>query len=299
MGDARRQTPVQSGRPGKIHRPQHLNELLALYSRFPDALLLAGATGATPAGEALQGAERIIDLTTVQELKRIRRTDRFMDIGPALTISRILSTGRHVIPRVLYDALRSVGSPSLRNCATLGGNLALASPYSCPMTALLALESRLELRTTSGSRWLPVSRFAAGHGKTSLRRGEVLTSIRVPLAEWNLGVFKRVCTRGELAAPAVIFCGIGRLAKQEIQDLRFAIGAVNPTGIRDRRIETPLVGQKLPLSGREIDGVCAQLGELIEPVSDPFSTPEYRRITAVRVLRWFIEELNRYPVYSF
>jgi len=282
-----------------IHRPQHLNEALALYSRFPDALLLAGGTGVTPVGEAVRGADRIIDLTTVQELKRIRRTDRFMDIGPALSIARVLSTGRHVIPRVLFDALRSVGTPALRNSATLGGNLALASPYSCPMTALLALEGRLELRTASASRWLPVSRFAAGRGRTSLRRGEVLTSIRVPLAEWNLGIFKRVSTRGELAAPAVVFCGLGRLAKQEIQDLRFAVGAVNPTGIRDRRIETPLVGQKLPVSEREIDGVCAQLGELIDPISDPFSTPEYRKNTAVRVLRWFIEELNRYHVYSF
>ena len=89
----------------QVYRPQHLNELLTLYSRHPDACLLAGGTAAL--GSFALGAtpEILIDLTTAQELKRIRRTDRFMDIGPALSISRILSTGRHVIPRVLYDAL--------------------------------------------------------------------------------------------------------------------------------------------------------------------------------------------------
>ena len=283
----------------QVYRPQHLNELLTLYSRHPDACLLAGGTAAL--GSFALGAtpEILIDLTTAQELKRIRRTDRFMDIGPALSISRILSTGRHVIPRVLYDALSSAASYSLRNVVTLGGNICQASPYSSPLTALYALESRLELRTSGASRWLPVTRFITGDGETNLRSGEILTAIRIPFGEWNLGIFRKISTQSSLSPPALTFCGLARLAKQEIQDLRIAIGSVNRTVIRNRKLESPLVGHKIPLSDREIEAVTAELSSLLEPIADSYSTAEYRGRTAVRLLRWFLRELNQYHIYSF
>ncbi len=274
----------------EVFRPEHLTELLSIYARHPDAVLMAGGTTIL-AGKLPQ--TDIIDLTTVEELKKIRRTDRFMDIGPALSIARILSTGRRVIPGVLYDALSSMGNLAIRNITTLGGSICGASPYSSPLPALYALEARLELRSSTTNRWLPISRFILDRETIDLMQGEILTAIRVPFEDWNVNLFKKVNTQGSHAPPAITFCGLARILKQEIQDFRFAIGSVNRTVLRRRKLETPLVGHKMPLAAKDFEILKTGLAEVLSPIQDSFSTDRYRNRTVFRIIRWFLDELNQ------
>jgi xanthine dehydrogenase FAD-binding subunit len=277
----------------QIFSPAHLGELLSTYSTHPDALLIAGGIEVMRGIEKASRPGKIIDLTTVAELKRISRTERHMDIGPTLPVSHILSIGRHVIPRVLHDALHSISAPAIRNVATLGGNLCKASPYSDSLTALFALEALLELKSYTTTRWVPVSKFVLDQGKTDLRKGEILTRIRIPLKDWSIQVFRTVPSRGNPYLSSITFCGLAYIMKGVIQDIRFSVGSINPTVIRDRKLETPLIGHKLPLQEREIKIVRAALSELMVPIADSPLTGTYQTETSLRMVHWFLKELDQ------
>ena len=271
----------------QIFTPIHLNELLSTYSSFPEALLMAGGIELMRKTERAPKPKAIIDLTAVEELKRISRTERHMDIGPTLPFSHILSIGRHVIPRILHDALDSLSAPAIRNMATLGGNMCQASPHSDSLTALVALEAQLELRSMTSTRWISVSKFIPAPGQTDLRGGEILTRIRIPLENWSVQVFR---TSGQ---SLIVFCGLAKILKRVIQDIRFSIGSINPVVVRDRKLETPLIGHKLPLQDREIKMVNSLLSELLIPIADSSAKGVYQTETCHRMIHWFLKGLDQ------
>jgi CO/xanthine dehydrogenase FAD-binding subunit len=276
----------------QVFKPQQLGELLSVYAAHTDALLFAGGIECMKRIAAGERPAAIIDLSGIDELKRISRTERYIDIGAALPLSYILSIGRHVIPRVLYDALGSISAPSVKNTASLGGNICTASPYSDSLVALLALEARLELRSLSASRWLSVGRFIQEEESTDLRPGEVLTRIRIPLGPWSVQVFRSVAASGLPTVSSVTFCGLARILKGVVQDIRFSIGSVNSKIVRDRSMETPLIGHKIPIGERDIQIVTSRLRELLDPIESPYTTELYRIETAGRMLTWFLREIG-------
>jgi CO/xanthine dehydrogenase FAD-binding subunit len=270
----------------EIFRPNSLNELLSTYASHPEAFLMAGGIELMKMDETAPRLKTIIDLAAVEDLKRISRTERHMDIGPSLPFSHILSIGRHVIPRVLHDALDSIFAPAIKNMATLGGNLCLGSPHSASLTALTALEAQLELRSVNSTRWISATKFVPAENLTDLRKGEVLTRIRIPLESWSVQVFR------SSAESLIVFCGLANILKGVIQDIRFSIGSVNPTVIRDRKLETPLIGHKMPLQDREIGMVTSALSELLVPIADSPSQQVYQVETSRRMIRWFLKNLK-------
>ena len=74
-----------------------------------------------------------------------------MEIGAAVPISRLLRTGRHVMPKALFTAPINIGGPALRNQATLGGNLCSPEHRLSTYPVLLLLDVRLELRNPAAA----------------------------------------------------------------------------------------------------------------------------------------------------
>ena len=270
----------------EILKPANLNELLIAYASHPEAFLMAGGIELMKMEETAPQPKTIIDLTAVEDLKRISRTERHMDIGPSLPFSHIMSIGRHVIPRILHDALDSLLAPAIRNLATLGGNICQASPHSASLAALVALEAQLELRSVNSTRWISAMKFIPAQGETDLKEGEILTRIRIPLESWSVQIFR------SSAESLVIFCGLANILKGVIQDIRFSIGSVNPIVIRDRKLETPLIGHKIPLQDREIGMVNSALSEMLVPIADSPSRRVYQIETSRRMIHWFLKNLN-------
>ncbi len=275
-----------------VFKPEHVGDALSLVAQNPDAVVMAGGTALMRRFAELP---MVIDLGGIPDLQKISRRERYLEIGPVLPISRIISISRQVIPQVLFDALTVTAVPAIRNLATLGGNVCAASPYSTSLPALYVLEATLELRSATTSRWLPVSQFIQDAGKTALRRGELLTRIRIPLGEWNVQVFKRYASPMDPMVTFVSFCGVARISKGTLQDVRFALGSVAKTAIRRRRLESPFVGHKLPIRESELDWLSSELASQMQPEEDAACTQRYRRETGLRLVRWFMEELN----YSF
>ena len=274
----------------RVLTPRHLGELFALYSDNPEARLFAGGTLLMTTALSTP----ILDLSFVPELNRIKRSERYVEIGPSMSFARIISISRHAIPRILAESLGASHNQALKNLATVGGNICRAAPDSDILPALYALEARLELRSSTSTRWLPIGQFIRGPANTALRENEILTRIRIPLEDWNVQIYRKV-TAGN-RSPMLTFCGLARILKGMVQDFRFSVGSVNPTILRDRALEAQLIGRKLPLAERDRKNLASDLEERLEPINGVGS--RYSMETVLRMVSWFLDELNQIHIYG-
>jgi CO/xanthine dehydrogenase FAD-binding subunit len=283
-----------SSRRMQVFSPQTLHELMVLFYGNPDALLFAGGTYIMTAHETTEQIfpEKIISLADVEELKKIKRTEKFIEIGAMVTYSKVLSIGRHVIPKIFYDALSLTSTPSIRNLATIGGNLCVASPYSTLYPSLFTLDAAVEIRNLSGARWIPISRFISRTGKSILRSGNLITKIRIPIGEWDIVAFEKIGRKVTEKYPSLVFAGLAKILKGVVSDIRFAFGACASVPFRSREFEIAFSGIKLPFEEKEIERILIEFEEMFHPVTDKYSTEKYRKQTASRLIRWFLDEVN-------
>ncbi|HUX22146.1 MAG TPA: FAD binding domain-containing protein [Spirochaetia bacterium] len=275
-----------------IYTPTSLAELLSLYSKLPSALIYSGGTQILreQPTKYLTLPANVINIHRVQELGKISRTERHLDIGATVPIGAILEVGANVIPRVLGEALATIGTPAIRNSATLGGNLCIPDRRMSTFSVYLLLDMHVELRKTGSTRWIPLNRFAAPDRKIDLQRGEVLTRVRIPFATWDTQLFKRI--DGEPGEPDnfLSFCGLARVQRDVITDIRIACATSGTTVIRSREIETELVGRKVPVAGRELASIHEIMKNLLDSLEDPLSAFQRQRIQSV--FAWFLNQLT-------
>jgi CO/xanthine dehydrogenase FAD-binding subunit len=274
----------------RVFVPTSLKELHTLITQYPNALFFAGGTNLMPNKDSLP--PYLISLNEIKELLKIRRKEGFLEIGSAVTLSRILSLGSNVIPKALYTAFLAGVTPAIRNLATIGGNICTASYISDLIVPLVLFDTRVEVRGISGIHWFPILRFIQGQGKTILRPGEVLSLIRIPLEEWDIENFIKLDV---ISSPrlSVLKCAAAvRINKNSINDLRMAFGGINPLVIRSRELEGILIGNKLPLQSKSIDFFCSELQKLFAAEGDSFLPHPHHQESALRFARHFLFSLN-------
>jgi CO/xanthine dehydrogenase FAD-binding subunit len=289
----------------EVYTARNLNQLLQLRATYPEAFLTAGATEVMRLRMIGRAPRSIIDLTRVPELSRISRTERWLDIGAAVPIARVLSVGRHVIPRALHSSLEAVGTPAIRSQATIGGNLCLATARADSLAALVALGARVEVRSVSSTRWTSVDRFVRAEGVTDLEPNEVVTRVRVPLLIWDVQVFRKVSSKGSPSPSILNVCVLARVQKDAVDEIRLAAtglyrsdGEPAPVAFRDRALELVMAGQRLPVSERAITQYVRVLLEHLRAHPNALPPDSYAVQTALRVFAHSIERLGRDRIYS-
>ncbi len=289
-----------AGKKKRVHvtTPGDLTDLLWLAAERPDSYLMAGGTDLMRRQMTDGFPERIIDLTAVSELSRLSRTERWVDLGAAMTLNRLLGVARNVLPRVLLAALAGIGGPALRNQATIGGNLCLATPLSDSLAPLFALDARVELRSSGGLRWLPVALFLAAHGAPALRPGEVVCRIRIPLGEWSFGTFRKVSPKAPPSQSILGFCGLARVQRDTLADVRLAVAGLHrreqgaPLVYRDRTAEVALLGQHLPLPRRLVEQHRERFLAALSRRPEALPADSYQVGTAERLFDWFFDQVH-------
>lgn len=244
---------AENDKRSHVHLPRTVNELLQLTRSHSDAAIYAGGTdllkGVTKAQFALP--PELISIQEVEELQRVSRTDRYLDIGAGATVARILEIGVNVLPPSLVDALNHVGPPGLHSLATIGGNICCRDHLFSLAPLLTIMDVRYEIRRMGHSRWVAAARFRDAEGIPGLATGEVLTRVRIPLDQWNVQLFRQFGTIYLRDTQPVVFCGLAKRTKGVLDDFRMAFSAHRPVLYRNRDLEADLVGRKLPLARRE------------------------------------------------
>ena len=179
----------------------------------PAAQLVAGATEiGVELNKKFKAFPLLISTEGVPELTRITSRPGEWRIGGAATLTVVEEAVAGEFPS-LAKMLRVFASRQIRNRATLGGNLATASPIGDSAPVLLSLDATLVLATAAGERTVPLAEFFVAYRKTVLQRGEVIREIVIPRVAPAPGLtrhvdFLKVSKRRELdiSIVAAAFC---------------------------------------------------------------------------------------------
>jgi CO/xanthine dehydrogenase FAD-binding subunit len=234
-----------------VFYPASFAELFSQWNRQSNALLFAGGTEIMRRESTLaQGADAVLSLEGISEMRRINRTERYLEIGGTVKLGRITELGKFV-PEVLVQCLQNIAGPKLRNMATIGGNIC-CNLDSIPVLA--ALDAQYELRGAQSARWVSASRFLPGTGGSFGER-ELLSRLRVPMENWDYFSYKKFSDK-PVAGRSAVF--LARQQRNILCDIRMI--CKTPGGMwRDKDSEMMLAGKRLPLSVRTVTGFVSRL----------------------------------------
>ena len=266
-----------------IARPADLPQALDALEARPDAHLLAGGTDFMV--EVNFGHRRppaVVSLRRLPELQGYEIAEDEVDIGAGVTWRTIERELAAELP-ALAAAARTVGSPQMRNAATIGGNLGTASPAGDGLPVLLAANAAVVLAGRDGERTVPVAEFVTGVKRTVLRPGEIITRVRVPRLA-GPQEFLKVGTRN---AMVISICCAALLVDRAGRTVRIGLGSVAPTPVRAPDAESWIAGQIDWDALSAPPAAVARFGELVRdavrPISDHRGTAAYRS-RAVQVI---------------
>jgi xanthine dehydrogenase iron-sulfur cluster and FAD-binding subunit A len=276
-------------------RPASLDEAL-------DVLAEAGDGGRVVAGGTdllieLQrgsraGLDVLVDLSTIEGLDVIELTGDGLRIGALATHSQVARSAlvwEHAT--ALAQACAEVGSPQLRNRATVVGNVVTASPANDTISALMSLDVNLEVRSRSDQNGTmrPLGGFIKGFRRTNLAVGEIVAGLVIPVVEGDRrSLFAKVGLRRAQAISVVhaaVTLHVGPAG--ECTGAAIALGSVAPMVIRATEAEERLVGTDL--DDASIAEAASLAREHGSPIDDVRASATYRaevvEVTLARMLR--------------
>jgi CO/xanthine dehydrogenase FAD-binding subunit len=253
-------------------QPRTLAEALEAKAERPDAVPVAGGTDLMVELNACRARpSMLLDLSRVDELAAWEHNGEIVCLGAGMTFARIAHELTDFPP--LVQAARSVGSVQIRTRATVGGNIATASPAGDSLPVLAAYEAQVVVASTDGRRRIPLADFLLGPRRTALAPGELIVGV-----EWRpvrgRGSFAKVGVRNAMVIAIASVC----LQQDEVTGaVRLALGSVGPTVLRARRAEVFAAETHDPV---EFGRLAA---EEALPIDDLRASAAYRR-RAVEVL---------------
>jgi carbon-monoxide dehydrogenase medium subunit len=268
--------------PLEMFAPTSLQEASRLMKeKGPECRFLAGGTDLVIAmKEKGLVPKYIVDLKRIPGLSGIRENgDGSITIG-ALTTMREIETNPLILSKYpfLAQSAGEVGSIQIRNRATIGGNMANATPSADVAPSVIALNAAAKISGPNGERSLPLEEFFRGPGQTVIAPGEILTEITIPKTSPRLvGEYIKFSPREMMDLAYVGIAVAYALSQNEhrCEGVRIVLGAVAPTPIRARRAEASLEGQTLTETAADTAGRIA--AQEAKPISDVRSSADYRR----------------------
>jgi carbon-monoxide dehydrogenase medium subunit len=250
-----------------------------------DAVLMAGGTDLlVNLKRKVIKAKVVISLEKIKSLKQVHYSESAgLTLGSMVTVSELVETPiiKQKFP-LLAIAANKIGSPQIRNRATIGGNICTARPAGDTIGPLTAYGSEVQLVLGKETRWEPISKFITGPGKTTRKEGEVLAAIRIKPFPANTGVsYIKYGVRKAMEIAMVSVTTAITFNGDKCEKATIVLGAVAPTFIRSNEAEEFLVSQKVTLSAAEKAAELAAGG--CRPITDVRASAEYRR-DLVRVL---------------
>jgi xanthine dehydrogenase small subunit len=278
-----------SGIPG-LYMPRNREELASLVETFPHARLVAGSTDlALEATQMNKKLPELISLSRVDGLNDVKDTEAGLSIGAAVPFSKVEPLLFENFPE-LKELIWRFASRPIRNQATIGGNVANASPIGDFPPVLLALDAKVCLDDGENRRIIPADQFFVEYRQTAMHQHEWIESIYLPKPSANTTIRAyKVSKRLEDDISAV--CAVFSIAVDNghIVDLSTGFGGVAATPVSVSLLSEKLMGRnwsdrQTMLLGRDI------LQSAFDPIDDVRASAEYRnQIVANLFQRFWLE----------
>ncbi len=222
----------------------------------------------------------VVDLTTISGFRSITDEGDHWLLAGGVTHNQIVQhEGIRNTALPLAQACLEVGSPQLRNRATIAGNLVTASPANDTISALMVLDATVELSQIDGEnvavREVAVGDFFTGFRSTVIATGELITAIRVPkLGEQERAIWVKLGLRRAQAISVVHGAIVVGLDGGVVASAKLALGSVAATVVIVNEFAEGLVGKVL--DDETIMATAAASAAAVSPISDVRATAEYR-----------------------
>jgi xanthine dehydrogenase small subunit len=270
-------------------RPADLAEALALLAEHPDATIVAGSTDwGVEANLRGRRAAYVVAVDRHPELRGLSTSAGVIEIGAALTLSEVEAALGDDVP-LLAQVWPQFASRLIRNGATIGGNLATASPIGDLAPALLALEARLVLASADGDREVALADFFTGYRETVLRPAELVRAVRVPTPLAAQSTFRKIAKRRFDDISSVAVAVALDVVDGTVARARIGLGGVAATPVRALATEAALEGRRWDPD--TVEAASAVLAGEGTPIDDQRASAAYRSAMLGNALRaWWSEE---------
>ena len=281
----------------KVYRPKSTAELEQIILQTNEKLtFVAGSTDLMVQSEEWAIKKNIVDLTSTQGVcDDISISNKGMRIGASVPMSEIINHQiiRKTLP-IFIEALKQIGSAQIQNRATLGGNIANASPAADSLPVLNVLDAQLWIgpRVNSEFQKRNVEQIMVGPGETTLLNNQYIAYIFIPfpIKENLFWYFRKVGQREALAISKLSLAVLGWYKDGKINDIRISAGAVSAQVKRANKTENVLNDNMLT---DEVIAVAKEtLEKEINPITDIRSNIEYRKHICGELLRDALYQLK-------
>lgn len=270
---------------------QNVLELLNDYKA--DAKIISGGTDLVVAiRNGKLDPKVMIDISKIDELKKIELKDNEYEIGAAATYIEIIEN--KLMDENLYGLIKAcsmVGSPQIRNKGTMGGNIANAAPAADSIPPLIALDARLNIASLRGKREVSVEDYFKDLENQGLKSDELLISIKFKrLKENQILSFSKLGLRKALAISRATISMLTSIEDGRIEDIVVASGSIGKYPMREHEVEQALLGRTMDDNILEL--AVKALQESMDQRLKGRSTLPYKREAVVSLLEETIRESN-------
>lgn len=263
-----------------FHEPKTLNEACQILAAYGvKAKLIAGGTDLmVNMKKKILSPEQVISISRIGELKKLDTSGDSIRIGSCFTVAD-LSTSDTIQKHLsaLGEGAKNLGTPLIRNLATIGGNLGSARPAADLPPALMAYGAQVVLNSLSGERTLSLDKFFLGPGFTAAKPDEILSEIQIPapLPNSGAGYINIGIRKGQDCNLVNVASFIALDTDGTIRNARIVMGCVGPIPLRASSAEKMLIGQKPESALFARAGAAASLDST--PIDDFRGTAAYKR----------------------
>ncbi len=257
--------------------------------------MIAGGTdmlvGIHNESEELKGIEYLLDISSINDLNLIEDKKDYMKLGALCTHNKIIESDlvNDKFP-LLKKAAGVIGSTQIRNRGTVGGNINNASPAADLVTALIALDAKVVLKSKDEKRELPLSQYITGPYRTDLKENEIMTEVKVPYIQGEYyDNYQKVKRRQAVAIARINLAVITKIEDDKLKDIKIAFGSATPTAIRFRNIEKYLEGKDI----RELnlEDIADKTGQaMVDITGTRWSTP-YKKPVVGNLLKRALQDI--------
>jgi aerobic carbon-monoxide dehydrogenase medium subunit len=219
----------------------------------------------------------VVDVKKIPEMHEITAEDGGFRIGAAVSGAEL---GEHPDVKRLWpgvvEAVELIGSTQIQGRATMVGNMCNASPAADSVPAMIAASAIVSVVGPGGRREMPVEEICIAPGKTSLAKGEIVTSVFLPKRPPHSGdAYLRFIPRTEMDI-AVVGVGVSLTldGSGQCTAARVGLGAVAARPLLVTEAADALIGSTVDQAA--LGRLAAAASAACRPIDDKRGTIEYR-----------------------
>lgn len=282
----------------EYHNPVTTLGAIELLDSLENAKVFIGGTDLLPQiRDQVWQPDHLIDLNNIGELCYVKELNGVICIGSTTTLSQVVNSPfvKKNLP-ALHDATSIMGSPQIRNRASITGNICNASPAADSAPPLYVHNAEVIIKSLRETKVLPINEVFTGPKINCLQPNELLTEIRIPIPRnKSASSFLRIGRRKAFTLSVVSAATYLGMESRKCVDARIALGSVAATPKRVQEVEEILKDRELT---PELINKASELSkECIIPITDIRGTADYRKdMCEVLVKRTIYQSLRRQEV---